>query len=87
MTKEFQWKVVQIAKKKFPITMLLGGLSVNLNHLETMAYVKEVNTRSQKKKDKAEKGNKVTKEAVDKYRVAERKESYLLDLCWLHDQI
>ena len=25
----------QIAKKKFPRTMLLGGLSVNLNHLKT----------------------------------------------------
>ena len=25
----------QIAKKKFPCAMLLGGLSVNLNHLKT----------------------------------------------------
>ena len=26
----------QIAKKKFPIAILLGGLSVNLNHLKTI---------------------------------------------------
>ena len=26
----------QIAKKKFPHDMLLGGLSVNLNHLKTV---------------------------------------------------
>ena len=26
----------QIAKKKFPRAMLLGGLSVNLNHLKTL---------------------------------------------------
>ena len=33
--KKFQWEVSQIAKKKFFITMLLGGLSVNLNHVKT----------------------------------------------------
>ena len=33
LTKKFQWEGSQIAKKKFPCTMLLGGLSVNLNHL------------------------------------------------------
>ena len=33
--KKFQWEVSQIAKKKFPRTMLLGGLSVNLNHLKS----------------------------------------------------
>ena len=34
LTKKFQWEVSQIAKKKFPCAMLLGGLSVNLNHLK-----------------------------------------------------
>ena len=34
MTKKFQWEVSQIAEKKFPCAMLLGGLSVNLNHLK-----------------------------------------------------
>ena len=38
-----------------------------------MLYVKEVNTRSQKKKKKVEKENKVNKEAVEKHRVAERR--------------
>ena len=33
LTKKFQWEVSQIAKKKFPCAMLLGGLSANLNHL------------------------------------------------------
>ena len=28
----------QIAKKKFPQAMLLGGLSVNLNQLKTMRH-------------------------------------------------
>ena len=28
----------QIAKKKFPHAMLLGGLSVNLNHLKMKIY-------------------------------------------------
>ena len=35
MTKKFQWEVSQIAEKKFPRAMLLGGLSVNLNHLKS----------------------------------------------------
>ena len=30
----------QIAKKKFPIVMLLGGLSVNLNHLKMQCKLK-----------------------------------------------
>ena len=34
MTKKFQWEVSQIAKTKFLHAMLLGGLSVNLNHLK-----------------------------------------------------
>ena len=33
LTKIFQWEVSQIAETKFPHAMLLGGLSVNLNHL------------------------------------------------------
>ena len=36
LTKKFQWEMSQIAKKKFPCAMLLGGLSVNLNHLKTL---------------------------------------------------
>ena len=33
LTKKFQWEVSQIADNRFPCVMLLGGLSVNLNHL------------------------------------------------------
>ena len=39
--------------------------------VKTMEYVKGVDNRSQKKKEKAEKENKVEKEAIDKYRAAE----------------
>ena len=35
LTKKFQWEVSQIADNRFPLVMLLGGLSVNLNHLKT----------------------------------------------------
>ena len=38
-----------------------------------MAYVKEVDTRSKKEKEKAITENKVKTEAVNKYRQAERK--------------
>ena len=38
-----------------------------------MEYVKGVDNRSQKKKEKAEKENKVKKEAIDKYRAAEQR--------------
>ena len=38
-----------------------------------MAYVKEVDTRSKKKKEKAITENKVKTEAVNKHRQAERK--------------
>ena len=38
-----------------------------------MLYVKEANTRSQKKKEKVEKENKVKKEVLEKHKVAERK--------------
>ena len=34
LTKKFQWEVSQIAEKKFLCAILLGGLSVNLNHLK-----------------------------------------------------
>ena len=36
LTKKFQWEVSQIADNRFPCVMLLGGLSVNLNHLKIM---------------------------------------------------
>ena len=35
LTKEVQWEVSQIADKRFPLAMVKGGLSVNLNHLKT----------------------------------------------------
>ena len=35
LTKKFQWEVSQIADNRFPYLMLLGGLSVNLNHLKS----------------------------------------------------
>ena len=35
LTKKIQWEVSQIADNRFPCVMLLGGLSVNLNHLKT----------------------------------------------------
>ena len=35
LTKKFQWEVSQIADNRFPCVMLLGGLSVNLNHLKS----------------------------------------------------
>ena len=38
-----------------------------------MAYVKEANDRSMKKKDKVEKENKVKQEAVTKFRTSEQK--------------
>ena len=34
LTKKFQWEVSQIANNRFPLVMLLGGLSVNFNHLK-----------------------------------------------------
>ena len=38
LTKKFQWEVSQIADNRFPLMMLLGGLSVNLNHLQKAEY-------------------------------------------------
>ena len=37
LTKKFQWEVSQIADNRFPCVMLIGGLSVNLNHLKIKA--------------------------------------------------
>ena len=34
LTRKFQWEVSQIADNRFPLVMLLGGLSANLNHLK-----------------------------------------------------
>ena len=42
LTKKFQWEVSQIADNRFPCVMLLGGLSVNLNHLKTIDIEVEV---------------------------------------------
>ena len=39
LTKKFQWEVSQIADNRFPCVMLLGGLSVNLNHLIIGQYI------------------------------------------------
>ena len=47
--------------------------SWHLTDNKTMLYVQEANTRSQKKKEKIEKEDKVKKEAVEKHRVAERR--------------
>ena len=35
LTKKFQKEVSQMVNRNLPIAMLLGGLSVNLNHLKT----------------------------------------------------
>ena len=37
-TQKVQKEVSQIANRNLPRTMLLGGLSVNLNHLKTTSY-------------------------------------------------
>ena len=41
LTKKFQWEVSQIADNRFPLMMLLGGLSVNLNHLKRVPEITE----------------------------------------------
>ena len=46
-----------------------------------MEYVKGVDNWSQKKKEKAEKENKVKKEAIDKYRAAERRTMKMKTKC------
>ena len=40
--KKFQWEVSQISNSKFSHAMLLGGLSMNLNHLKWSKFVKIV---------------------------------------------
>ena len=35
LTQKFQKEVSQMSNRNFPIGMLLGGLSVNLNHLKS----------------------------------------------------
>ena len=44
LTKKFQWEVSQIANNRFPCVMLLGGLSVNLNHLKRCQVVKKMSS-------------------------------------------
>ena len=39
LTKKFQWEVSQIAHNRFPCVTLLGGLSVNLNHLKSLHFI------------------------------------------------
>ena len=38
LTQKVQKEVSQMANRNLPIGMLLGGLSVNLNHLKTPIY-------------------------------------------------
>ena len=40
LTKKFQQEVSQIVDNRFPCVMLLGGLSVNLNHLKSQDFNK-----------------------------------------------
>ena len=40
LTKKVQKEVSQMANHNLPITMLLGGLSVNLNHLKNDIFQK-----------------------------------------------
>ena len=54
-----------VTTKKLPSWHLTGS--------KTMAYVKEANDRSMKKKEEVEKENKVKKEAVNKFRASEQK--------------
>ena len=61
LTKKFQWEVSQIADDRFPCMMLLGGLSVNLNHLSVnLNHLKRGNSAprmtSYPKKKKLERG-------------------------------
>ena len=39
LTQKVQKEVSQIANRNFSLVMLLGGLSVNLNHLKTIVFV------------------------------------------------
>ena len=40
LTQKVQKEVSQIANRNFPLVMLLGGLSVNLNHLKITSKLK-----------------------------------------------
>ena len=53
-----------VATQKLPSWHLTG--------VKTMAYVNSGDNQSQKNKEKAEKENKVKKEAINNYRAAER---------------
>ena len=53
LTQKFQKEVSQIANRNFPLVMLLGGLSVNLNHLKRKM---ERRKKSDGKKDEDKKG-------------------------------
>ena len=46
LTKKFQWEVSQIANNRFPCMVLLGGLSVNLNHLKTNYVIHPTNHKA-----------------------------------------
>ena len=62
------------ARKESPKRTATKKLSSwHLTGNKTMLYVKEANTRLQKKKEKVEKENKVNKEAMEKHRAAERR--------------
>ena len=39
LSQKVQKEVSQIANRNFPLVMLLGGLSVNLNHLKIVVYI------------------------------------------------
>ena len=45
LTQKVQREVSQIANCNFPCVILLGGLSVNLNHLKTVEYKTSVNIK------------------------------------------
>ena len=62
-----------VATQKLPSWHLTG--------VKTMEYVKGVDNWSQKKKEKAEKENKVKREAIDKYRAAERRTMKMTKKC------
>ena len=48
LTKKFQWEVSKIANNRFPLVMLSGGLSVNLNHLKMTIACTQLSLRGQR---------------------------------------
>ena len=52
LTKKFQWEVSQIANNRFPCVTLLGGLSVNLNHLKRVGRPNKPGTPDQEQMDR-----------------------------------